>query len=123
MHPQSRRASLQPRDGATAHPRHAHNKSYAHKSENRAGEIPHSPPARRSRLLARPLALLDQFPKLAPLLQLFILARGQFGAEKKIAQRVLMQHPMNGDALRGLFEINPVIFRAITIKFFPASLE
>src|SRR5205814_8726610 len=120
---QSHLASLQPLCPAMAHPPHVRNKSCAHKSEIRAGEIPRSPPARRSRFLPRPFALLDQFPKLAPLLQLLILARRQFGAEKKIAQRVLVQNPMHRDAFRRLFEINPVIFGAITIKFFPLALE
>src|SRR4029077_5470991 len=79
--------------------------------------------APRSDLLACPFALLDQVPKLAPLLQLLILACGQFGAEKKIAQCVLMQHAMHRDAFRGLFKINPVILGTITIESFTISLQ
>src|SRR5207302_4334854 len=108
---------------AKAHPPHAHSKSCAHKSEIRTGEISHSPPARRSHLPARPFALLDQFPKLAPLPQLLILARRQFGAEKKIAQRVLVQHPMHRDAFRCLFKINPVIFGTTPIQSFAIALQ
>src|SRR5207249_11649219 len=120
---QSQLASLQPLCPAMAHPPHVRNKSCAHKSEIRAGEIPRSPPARRSRFLPRPFALLDQFPKLAPLLQLLILARRQFGAEKKIAQRVLVQHPMDGDAFRGVFEINLIIYGTIMVKYFSAARQ
>src|SRR5205085_9368632 len=102
---------------------HGRNKPCSHKSEIRGGEIPRSPPALRSDLLAGPFALLDQVPKLAPLLQLLIFARGQFGAEKKIAQRVLVQHPMHRDAFRRLFEINPVILGTIPIQPFTISLQ
>src|SRR5438552_1021094 len=73
--------------------------------------------------LPRPLALLDEFPKLRFFAQLRVFCNRQFGAEKKISKRVLVQDAMDFDALVGLCEINPVILRAITIQLFPLALD
>ena len=64
---------------------------------------------------SRPLALLDQLPKLAPLAQLRVFRGRQFAAKKKIAQRILVQHPVDCNSFLRLLEVNPVIFRTKTI--------
>ncbi len=78
---------------------------------NEPGVSEESPASR----LPRPLALLDQFPKLARLAKLRILRDRQFAPEKKIAHRVLMQNAMDRDSFDRLFEVNPVTFRPIPI--------
>jgi hypothetical protein len=73
--------------------------------------------------LPRPLALLDQLPKLACLAQLRVLRHRQFAAEKEIPKRVLVQNAMDGDALVSFLEIDPVIFRPIAIQLLSLALD
>src|SRR6266496_288792 len=79
---------------------------------------------RRSWLrLPRLLTLLDQLPEFARLAQLRVFRNGQFAAKKEIEKRVLVQNAIDLDTFVGLREINTVIFRAITIQFFPRALD
>src|SRR6202030_2515087 len=79
--------------------------------------------AEQSRWFSRPLALLDQFPKLAVLAELVVFRQREFAAEKEIPKRVLVQDAVNGDPLRPPFEVDPVILRAITMQLFPLTLD
>ncbi len=75
------------------------------------------------RLLPRLLALLDEFPELSIAPELIVFCQRQFAAEKKVPKRVLVQDSVHRDPLAGARKINPVIFRAITIKLFPFALN
>src|SRR5260221_3638232 len=72
---------------------------------------------------ARPFALLDQLPEFSRLPELIVLCHRQFAAEKKIAQRVLVQHAMQGHALGTALEINAVIFRPVTMQLFALAFD
>src|SRR6266403_126416 len=111
---QSRRAqaihaSRRPLAVAGAHRRHGRNKSCAHRWETRAGAESRRRRAARSRCFPRPLALLDQLPKLAVLAELVVFRHREFASEKKITKRVLVQDAVDCDALRPPLEIDPVI--------------
>src|SRR5262249_1410234 len=68
-------------------------------------------------------ALFDQLPKLARLAQLIVFRHRKFAAEKKIPQRVLVEHAMHGHSFGTALEIDSIILRAISMKFFPFALD
>jgi hypothetical protein len=72
---------------------------------------------------ASPFALLDQFPKFPRFAELIVFRHWQFASEKKISQRVFVQHAMHSDAFWAALKIDAVIFRAITMQLFPFPFD
>jgi hypothetical protein len=69
------------------------------------------------------LALFDQFPKALLLAELIVLGHGQFCAEEEIAQRILVQHTVHGNAFLAPVEVDAVVLCPIAEQPLPIALQ
>jgi hypothetical protein len=66
---------------------------------------------------------VDHFPELIGRFRLIIVGHRQLRSEEEVADRVLVEHPVDEDAIGMPFEINPVIAAAEAVKRAAIALD